>query len=155
MDVPKRRCSRTMEGNTYDQFDHRIFRRQHRNLCLAGARRSEQAHRQSIAIIGLHPETELTRPITDPHNLVMLAASPKQDGIPPRFFRRCAGIAGLQRFDRIDGLRARLDISGRREGSMCLYPAGARWHNRAKHAGDQDLLKLRGHRSIPFPVSQP
>jgi hypothetical protein len=63
------------------------------------------------------------RPIADADHLRVLAAAPNQDRIPPCLFDRFAGIrkCGVG----IGGLNGRLKVRKRREGLLCLDPAGA------------------------------
>jgi hypothetical protein len=68
---------------------------------------------------------QVASPTANPHNLIVLAATPNQDRIPPCLFGLLAGIAGLKSRGRIGGLNGRLNVRYTREGFLCLDPAGA------------------------------
>ena len=71
-------------------------------------------------------EAHIDRPPANPLDPSVMIPTPQKHIIPPGTFRSFADRAGFQSGRRIGRLRSRLEISGRRKCSMCLYPAGAR-----------------------------
>ena len=77
------------------------------------------------AVTGRHLKPEINRPFADAGILPPAGATPNQHLVAPCVLGRFAGIARIERGEGIGGLGLILEISGIRECSLCLYPAGA------------------------------
>lgn len=123
MGEPKQSCSPTMEGNFCDRPT--LFRRHRwRSFADRGLARS-QGCAALVAVAGRCLETEIDRPLANALHAVVLAPAPQENLVPPFPFGRFAGWSWFESRSRISRFRLGPEISGRRECSMCLYPAGA------------------------------